>query len=40
MEAIFGNLSKDTFRSFLRQSRTVEDVRDLLAEADEKAAAR
>jgi mannitol/fructose-specific phosphotransferase system IIA component (Ntr-type) len=34
MEAIFGNLSKDTFRRFLRQASTVEEVKTLLEEAD------
>jgi PTS system nitrogen regulatory IIA component len=34
MEAIFGNLSKDTFRRFLRQASTVEEVQTLLEEAD------
>lgn len=34
MEAIFKYLSKDTFRRFLRQAGTVEDVRTLLEEAD------
>lgn len=34
MEAIFKNLSKDTFRRFLRQAVTAEDVRLLLDEAD------
>jgi mannitol/fructose-specific phosphotransferase system IIA component (Ntr-type) len=34
MEVIFKNLSKDTFRRFLRQARTVQEVRDLLSEAD------
>jgi len=34
MEVIFKNLSKDTFRRFLRQARTVEDVMSLLDEAD------
>ena len=34
MEVIFKNLSKDTFRRFLRQAGTVEDVRGLLLEAD------
>ncbi len=34
MEVIFKNLSKDTFRRFLRQAQTVQDVRDLLSEAD------
>jgi len=34
MEAIFKNLSKSTFRSFLRQSTTPEDILGLLEEAD------
>lgn len=34
MEVIFKNLSKDTFRRFLRQATTVEEVRTLLEEAD------
>ncbi len=34
MEVIFSNLSKDTFRRFLRQGETVEDVVTLLEEAD------
>lgn len=34
MEVIFKNLSKDTFRRFLRQSQTPEEVRALLEEAD------
>lgn len=34
MEAIFRNLSKDTFRRFLRQATSVEQVRTLLEEAD------
>lgn len=34
MEAIFKNLSKDTFRRFLRQATTVQDVVTLLDEAD------
>ena len=34
MEAIFGNLSKDTFRRFLRQASTTEEVKTLLEEAD------
>ncbi|MFO0829033.1 MAG: PTS sugar transporter subunit IIA [Phycisphaerales bacterium] len=38
MEAIFGNLSRDQFRRFLRQSKTVEDVITLLEEADSKQA--
>jgi PTS system nitrogen regulatory IIA component len=34
MEAIFGSLSQETFRRFLRQATTVEDIRTLLEEAD------
>jgi mannitol/fructose-specific phosphotransferase system IIA component (Ntr-type) len=34
MEVIFKNLSKDTFRRFLRQASNVQDVRTLLDEAD------
>jgi mannitol/fructose-specific phosphotransferase system IIA component (Ntr-type) len=34
MEAIFKNLSKETFRRFLRQAASVEEVRTLLDEAD------
>jgi len=34
MEVIFSNLSKDTFRRFLRQSETAQDVVTLLEEAD------
>jgi mannitol/fructose-specific phosphotransferase system IIA component (Ntr-type) len=34
MEVIFKNLSKDTFRRFLRQAQTVGEVRTLLEEAD------
>ena len=34
MENIFSNLQKDTFRRFLRQSSTVEEVMDLIEEAD------
>jgi mannitol/fructose-specific phosphotransferase system IIA component (Ntr-type) len=34
MEVIFKNLSKDTFRRFLRQAQTVDEVRTLLEEAD------
>jgi len=37
MEAIFANLSKERFRRFLRQAKTVDDVLTLLNEADEKA---
>ena len=36
MEAIFGNLSKDTFRRFLRQAATEDEVRTLLEEADNR----
>lgn len=34
MENIFSNLQKDTFRRFLRQSTSVEEVVDLIHEAD------
>jgi PTS system nitrogen regulatory IIA component len=34
MEVIFKNLSKDTFRRFLRQASSTEEVRTLLEEAD------
>ena len=34
MEAIFGNLSKDQFRRFLRQAGDVEEIITLLEEAD------
>ena len=34
MEVIFRNLSKDTFRRFLRQSSTADEVHSLLGEAD------
>lgn len=34
MENIFSNLQKDTFRRFLRQASTRQDVEDLLQEAD------
>jgi PTS system nitrogen regulatory IIA component len=34
MEVIFKNLSKDTFRRFLRQAQTADEVRTLLEEAD------
>lgn len=40
MEAIFGNLSQETFRRFLRQANSVEDVVTLLEEADAGAAKR
>jgi PTS system nitrogen regulatory IIA component len=36
MEAIFGNLSQDTFRRFLRQAQSADDVMGLLEEADAK----
>ncbi|MHC4061566.1 MAG: PTS sugar transporter subunit IIA [Planctomycetota bacterium] len=35
MENIFRHLQQDKFRRFLRQSRTLEDIKDLLQEADE-----
>ncbi len=34
MEIIFRRLSQDTFRKFLRQAETVDEVRSLLEEAD------
>ncbi len=34
MEVIFKNLRKDTFRRFLRQAGSVEEIRTLLEEAD------
>jgi PTS system nitrogen regulatory IIA component len=34
MEVIFKNLSKETFRRFLRQATTIQEVRTLLEEAD------
>ena len=34
MEVIFKNLSKDTFRRFLRQAQSVEEIKTLLDEAD------
>lgn len=40
MEAIFGNLSQETFRRFLRQAKNIEDVLTLLEEADAKTAMR
>lgn len=40
MEAIFGNLSQETFRRFLRQATTVEDVLTLLEETDANATIR
>ena len=35
METIFKHLQQDTFRRFLRQSQTAEQIKDLLREADE-----
>lgn len=35
MESIFKHLQQDKFRRFLRQSQTVEEIKDLLQEADE-----
>lgn len=35
MENIFKHLQQDRFRRFLRQSQTAEQIKDLLAEADE-----
>ncbi|HWB19354.1 MAG TPA: PTS sugar transporter subunit IIA, partial [Phycisphaerales bacterium] len=40
MEVIFGNLSQESFRRFLRQAATQEDIVTLLEEADAKAPAR
>jgi len=40
MEAIFGNLSQETFRRFLRQADSVEDIMTLLEEADARATVR
>lgn len=40
MEAIFANLSQETFRRFLRQAKNVQDIIALLEEADSKAAVR
>ena len=34
MERIFGHLQKDTFRRFLRQAATREDIAELIEEAD------
>ena len=39
MEAIFKQLSKETFRRQLRQATSIEDVKTLLMEADSKQAA-
>ncbi len=35
MEIIFRNLQKDDFRRFLRQAQTVEDIREVILDADE-----
>jgi mannitol/fructose-specific phosphotransferase system IIA component (Ntr-type) len=35
MEAIFEHLQNDNFRKFLKQSETVEQIRELLVEADQ-----
>ena len=35
MEAIFGHLQNDNFRKFLKQSETVEQIKELLIEADQ-----
>jgi mannitol/fructose-specific phosphotransferase system IIA component (Ntr-type) len=35
MEKIFRHLQQDRFRKFLRQARTVDQIKDLLQEADE-----
>ena len=40
MEAIFNNLSQETFRRFMRQARNVEDVMTLLEETDARTTAR
>ncbi len=40
MEAIFGNLSQERFRRFLRQARSVDDIVTLMEEADAKAPVR
>jgi PTS system fructose-specific IIA component/PTS system nitrogen regulatory IIA component len=40
MEAIFGSLSQETFRRFLRQARNVDDVLTLLEETDARTAMR
>lgn len=34
MEAVFGHLKRETFRRFLRQASTPEEVRELLVEAE------
>ena len=40
MEAVFGNLSQETFRRFLRQAKTVDEIMTLLQEADARAPVR
>jgi len=40
MEAIFGNLSQETFRRFLRQAKSVQEVVTLLEESDANATMR
>lgn len=40
MEAIFGNLSQERFRRFLRQAKSVADIVTLMEEADAKAPVR
>lgn len=40
MEAIFGNLSQETFRRFLRQASTTKEILTLLREADSNAPVR
>lgn len=40
MEAIFGSLSQETFRRFLRQATSVKDILTLLEETDAKATMR
>ena len=37
MEKVFKHLQQEKFRKFLRQSETVEEIKDLLMEADERA---
>jgi len=37
MEVVFRHLQQDKFRRFLRQMRTVEQIQELLEEADDKA---
>jgi len=40
MELIFGNLSQDTFRRFLRQADSVDDIVTLIREADSQSLVR